>query len=355
MVLIWKIRKAGLMKWFICILLLCTFNSFGQIPPGYYDSASGLTGQQLRAALQSIIDDHQEQSYSSVWTYFKTTDDRADGKVWDMYSDIPGGNPAYTYTFVFDQCGSYSAEGDCYNREHSFPKSWFNDGTPMLTDLFHLYPTDGYVNGMRNNYPYGEVGTTTWTSTNGSKVGNCSYTGYTGVVFEPIDEYKGDFARTYFYMLTRYMSLVSSWNCDMISGNDFQGWAKSMLLEWDENDPVSQKEIDRNNTVFQIQDNRNPFIDHPEYAGLIWGSQALVNEPVKSDIRAWYANDAIHIQFDFKAEGRAEILNIVGQPLKSWQIRDNNIEEKLDLKDGIYILVIQHNTDRTVYKFLVSR
>ena len=254
------------------ILLLLPIFNFAQIPFGYYDDADGLEGENLRTALYNIIKDHNVESYNDLWTDFQTTDKKANGKVWDMYSIHADGTANYEYSFVSDQCGNYSGEGSCYNREHSFPKSWFNDASPMYTDLFHLYPTDGYTNSMRSNYPYGEVGSATWTSTNGSKKGNNVYPGYSGTVFEPIDEFKGDFARTYFYMVTRYKNIVSNWNSDMLTDDNLSTWATNMLMDWAEADPVSQKELDRNNNVYDIQNNRNPFIDHPEYICLIWGS-----------------------------------------------------------------------------------
>ncbi|HIC51232.1 MAG TPA: T9SS type A sorting domain-containing protein [Candidatus Marinimicrobia bacterium] len=244
---------------------------FAQAPEGYYDSAIGLEDEALRSELHQIIDEHQVQSYSSLWSHFQSTDKKPNGKVWDMYSDIPDGTPPYEYTFVSDQCGNYGSEGDCYNREHSWPSSWFNDDSPMRTDLFHLYPTDGYVNGMRSNYPYGEVSNPNWASLNGSKRGNNSTPGYSGTVFEPIDEYKGDFARTYFYMSTRYYTEDSGWeNNGMVNGADLKDWAVTLLINWHNEDPVSEKETDRNNAVYIIQQNRNPFIDHPEWADCIW-------------------------------------------------------------------------------------
>ena len=223
---------------------------------------------------------HPDRSYDNLWTDFQTTDSKPAGKVWDIYTDIPSGTPVYTFTFITQQCGVYSNEGDCYNREHSFPKSWFNDATPMYSDLFHLYPTDGKVNGMRNNYPYGVVGVPTYTSSNGSKLGNCVYPGYTGTVFEPINEYKGDLARTYFYMATCYENLIAGWQANDLNGNAvlngtahpaFETWFLNMLGEWSTADPVSQKEIDRNNAIYAIQGNRNPYIDHPEYIFSVWG------------------------------------------------------------------------------------
>lgn len=260
---------------FFSILLFALQPVFAQIPDGYYNDATG-TGYILKTQLYHIIKDHTSVSYTpGVWDAFYTTDVRLDGFVWDMYSDVPGGNAAYNYTFGTDQCGNYSGEGSCYNREHSFPKSWFNDAAPMYTDLFHLYPTDGYVNGKRGNYPFGEVGTINWESTNGSKLGTCNYPGYAGTVFEPIDEYKGDFARTYFYMVTRYENIITSWpGSDMLDGSSdkcFADWAIEMLMNWHNDDKVSEKELNRNKAVYEIQGNRNPFIDHPDFVARIWG------------------------------------------------------------------------------------
>ncbi len=250
----------------------------GQIPDGYYDSAQGKTGSELKTALYHITDNHTILSYSALWSAFEDTDKKSNEKVWDMYSDVPGGTPPYEYTFITDQCGNYGGEGDCYNREHSVPKSWFNDASPMYTDMFHIVPTDGYVNNRRGNYPFGEVGNASWTSLNGSKVGTSDYPGYTGTVFEPIDEYKGDFARAYFYMATRYENNIAGWNSPMLDETAypvFTEWALNLLMEWHEQDPVSAKEIARNNAIYQWQQNRNPFIDHPEFVNLVWGETEI--------------------------------------------------------------------------------
>ncbi len=261
-----------------CVLAVA---SYAQAPEGYYNPASGKSAAALKTALFGIIHNHNELSYGDLWTAYYTTDKRPDGKVWDMYSDVPNGTPSYVYTFGSSQCGSYSGEGNCYNREHSFPKSWFGDATPMYSDLFHLYPTDGYVNGKRSNYPYGEVGIASFTSTNGSKLGQCTFPGYTGTVFEPIDEYKGDLARGYFYMATCYEDKIAGWVANaeaqpLLAGNSypaFKEWMINLLLKWSRQDPVSQKEIDRNNAVYGIQGNRNPYIDHPELVEYIWGNK----------------------------------------------------------------------------------
>lgn len=238
----------------------------GTIPAGYYNSAEGLTGETLRGALHNIIDGHGSISYAALWTAFYTTDDKPNGKVWDMYSDIPGGTPPYEYTFGVDQGGSAGSEGTGYNREHSWPASWFNSLAPMYTDLFQLYPTDNDVNNRRSNYPYGEVSSPTWTSLNGCKLGQNTYPGYTGIVFEPIDAYKGDFARTYFYVTTRYFTEDAGWSSSPAATKcELAAWTKALLLEWNTQDPVSQKEIDRNEAIYAIQGNRNPFIDRPDF------------------------------------------------------------------------------------------
>lgn len=252
-----------------------------QIPSGYYNDATGLSGEQLQSALHNIIDNHNSISYSALWNAFTTTDNAGSNQVWDMYANCG-------YSFGSDQCGSYGGECDCFNREHSFPSSWFNDGSPMYTDLFQIVPTDGYINGLRANYPYGETSSASYTSGNGSKVGPNSIAGYSGTIFEPADEYKGDFARNYFYMATRYKDIIANWenynsNGDVVlDGTSFpvyESWFLDMIMTWHSDDPVSQKEIDRNNAVYAIQNNRNPFIDHPEYVDLIWG-EGLEPEPL---------------------------------------------------------------------------
>jgi len=247
------------------------------IPPGYYDSAAGLAGDDLRAALHEIIDDHTVLTYTYSWTAFHTTDDKPNGKVWDMYSDVPGGTPPYEYTFGVDQGGVGGVEGTGYNREHAWPSSWSGDEQlPKYSDLFTIYPTDNYVNNRRGSDPYGEVDSPTWTSLNGCKSGDCTYPGYSGAAFEPIDEYKGDFARTFFYITVRYYTEDAGWSGSaMTDGADILPWAVSMLLDWHEADPVSRKELERNGTVYTMQGNRNPFIDRPEFADLMYQAASV--------------------------------------------------------------------------------
>ncbi|MED5425773.1 MAG: endonuclease [Pseudomonadota bacterium] len=254
---------------------------------GYYASANGLSGYTLKTELYNIIKNHNTQSYGDLWTFYisYTSDSyyENDGSILDMYSENPNGSDAYSYTAGSDQCGSYSGEGSCYNREHAFPRSWFGGAvSPMNTDVHHVFATDGYVNGRRSSYPYGDVASATYTSSNGSKLGaGSSASGYTGTVFEPIDEFKGDFARAYFYMATRYENVIANWETNSTYGDAvlngtsdqvFESWFLTLLLSWHSQDPVSQKEIDRNDAAFNFQNNRNPFVDHPELVNNIWGN-----------------------------------------------------------------------------------
>ena len=248
----------------LLLLVLFGITTQAQIPNGYYNNANGKTGDELKIALHNIIKGHHVVSYNGLINAFAYTDCKPNGKIWDIYSNIE-------YSPSSGICGEYEQEGDCWNREHTWPQSWFNEQTTPRSDLFHVYPTDGFVNGQRSNYPYGEVNRPTYTSGNGSKLGPCVTSGYSGKVFEPIDEYKGDIARGYFYMSVRYYSEDSNWGTSgMTNKSEILPWAMTMLLRWSDEDPVSDKEIARNNAVYGYQNNRNPFIDHPEYARMIW-------------------------------------------------------------------------------------
>lgn len=330
------------------IFCLNAFLVLAQPPAGYYNGTAGLYGTALQLKLHNIIDDHTVVSYSSLPGYFQTTDKKSNGTVWDMYSDIPNGTPPYVYNFNADECGNYNGEGDCFNREHSWPKSWFNDLSPMYSDLFHLYPTDGYVNGKRSNYPYGEVGSTSWTSQNGSKLGDCNYPGYSDVVFEPIDTYKGDFARTYFYMSTRYYTEDAGWASNgMVNKSQLKPWALKMMMAWHTADPVSTKETNRNNAVYGIQNNRNPFIDHPEFVEQIWGENASTEDlagGVEVNIFPNPCSDKVSISTSNEARIQSiHLYNPSGATLLSFASK-NELEVVLDvstLAKGLYLIEVE--------------
>lgn len=252
------------------LLLAIAINASADIPSAYYRPAAGKKDAALKSALHQIIYSHTEvSSYNALPDYFKRTDvyppgNERYGQWWDMYGNIPIYLPNWS--------------GRLMNREHSFPKSWWGGSTdtPAYVDLFHLYPAEAEANQKKLNYPLGTVQTATFD--NGvSQVGYAT-TGQGGgaaQVFEPDDEYKGDFARTYFYVVTCYQNLHWRYTY-MVDNNTYptlNQWSANLLMKWHREDPVSQKEIDRNEEVYRIQANRNPFIDYPELAEHLWGTR----------------------------------------------------------------------------------
>jgi endonuclease I len=236
----------------------------------YYGSAIDwtATGATLKTALHDKIEAHTAGSYAGLWNIYKTSDIDSNGKIWDIYSN-------YRFTVSTAQCGNYSKEGDCYNREHLIPQSIFSEASPMVCDAHHIYPTDGKVNGARSDYPHGNVKDySVYKSTNNTQVGNGdSSSGYSGICCEPADDYKGDVARAYFYFVTAYQEKISGYSYASFAQNTYpslSSWAITTYLKWAYDDPVSQKEIDRNNAIYAIQGNRNPFVDHPEAAARVW-------------------------------------------------------------------------------------
>ncbi len=269
--------------------------------PAYYANANGKSGTNLYKALNTITNvGYTKLSYDGAITAYQKSDvyptdpNHPDyiagkgGQLWDMY-----GGCSFT---LGDECGNYNDECDCYNREHSVPKSWWGGSkNNMYSDIFHLVPTDGYVNNRRSAYAFGEVQNTTYTY-NGCKLGSSKSTITTdketllgtsatcsGTVFEPRDEYKGDFARGYLGMIAKYSNesySITSGSGSMIfeafKTTTHFGLTKYgivLLMKWHREDPVSQKEIDRNNGIQATQGNRNPFIDYPYLAEYIWGEK----------------------------------------------------------------------------------
>ncbi len=276
------------------VLVLYSFNLFTwAVDKSYYVSIDGESGKTLFDAIQSVsMVGYESLGYKGLWTAYQETDLKSNGKIWDMYSNC-------SFTYASDQCGNYSGECSCYNREHSIPKSWYGGTTSSPgCDIFHVVPTDGYVNGKRSNYAFGEVASVTY-SYDGSKLGSSKLITVTNTiagvsvtvnpnetVFEPIDEYKGDFARAYFGTMVRwangeYQAFTTGNGAVIFSSgytaSNYYGLTKygvALLMKWHRQDPVSQKEIDRNNGIQQTQGNRNPFIDYPCLAEYLWGNKS---------------------------------------------------------------------------------
>ncbi len=349
------------------ILFFLTFiTGFGQIPTGYYDSAQGLTGYQLKTTLFNIISNgHTPHSYGDLYTAYETTDTdyyyENDGTVLDMYSEKPNQAETYNYHHHNNTCGQYHSEGDCYNREHLLPQSIFNSASPMKSDAHFVVPTDGYVNNRRSSYPFGEVNNPTWTSMNGSKLGTNVTSGYSGTVFEPIDEFKGDIARMMLYVAVRYEDRVASWNnSDMLDGSSeqvFENWFLQLLMNWHRQDPVSQREIDRNNAVYNYQGNRNPFIDHPEYVAWIWDPNASLNAIENTRVVVYpnpVRNKEIHLNYNGNdLIKQVKIFDETGKMVFTRQANDFHTFQLSNLLPGIYLIKIYLNNNAFVVKKLI--
>ncbi len=337
---------------------ITTFGSAPGIPPGYYDAVGGLTCSSLKTSLYNIIKPavaNPNPTYTGLWGAYFITDDRLNDAtnktiVWDVYTDNPSGTECEsTFGSPYQDKGTAGTiECQRYNREHAFPQSWFASAEPMRSDMYIVYPTDKKVNGMRGNFPYGKVTSPTYTSNNGTKLGPNTYlTQYTGSAFEPIDEYKGDLARSTFYVATAYENNIAGWQAnsnanavlDGTSYKVFDDWYLKLMYQWHLQDPVSTKEIDRNNDIYMIQGNRNPFIDHPEYVALVWQCTGALpvtiidftaqknNETV---VLKWYATNETGFK-KYEIERSTDGTNfytigeVAGQNLANYSFTDNNL------------------------------
>ncbi|WP_080779131.1 endonuclease [Chryseobacterium phocaeense] len=282
------------MKKLLLPIILVSALISAQAPAGYYDGTTGLTGYALKTKLRDIISvKNINWNYGDLPNLYNQTDldkyyDHGPGNttiLLDIYSEIPSGADAYEYTSA-NLISSSGGEGLGYNREHAVPQSTFDSNYPMYSDLHFVIPTDAKINQLRSNYPYG-VGNSTvhYTFSNTSKIANSAIPNYvyTNRVYEPINEFKGDIARMLLYFAVRYEEKLPSFNYSTninpaIDRSALDGTAErafdpayiSMLLQWHLQDPVSQREIDRNNAIYSIQNNRNPFIDNPQWVNDIW-------------------------------------------------------------------------------------
>ena len=279
------------MKKSIIVLLaaLVTINTWA-VDVAYYNSLNGKSGSSLREAVTSLTFTKHTTQMGYNWVFEDI--DIVDGVVLDMYS---------TCSWTSSQQGkSYSGICDGYNREHTVPQSFFKEKMPQKGDRHHLFLTDGQVNNVRSNYPFGETdATNSWSGySNGDKAlgkfGTASYAySSSQKVYEPDDQYKGDIARAILYMVVRYATKsecrvgsgtqndypVTSWGGGMFSSSLSDNYglsdaAKQTFLKWHRADPVSKKEIDRNNGVEAKQGNRNPFVDYPCLVEYLWGNHA---------------------------------------------------------------------------------
>ena len=314
------------------ITLTSTNSNTSGIPTGYYDTVATQTCSPLKSILKwRTYPSLAPKTYGDLWTQYLVSDIKprevgpgtSASVIWDIYSDNPTGTDPYNFTpgpvangGQQDNGSSTSSEGVYYNREHSVPLSWFQGNTSNpgpATDYLHLYPTDKIVNAMRSNYIYGEVTSPTFTSQNGSKLGPNAFAGLTGTAFEPINEYKGDLARSFLYFITRYqdsMAIFLSGNTSTEVGQAFEPNVfpsadtpyLRLMRKWHAQDPVSQKEIDRNNAAYTYQGNRNPFIDHPEYVERIWGGSCTSLPVQLVSFKGALRGDKVVLTWEVKSE-----------------------------------------------------
>ncbi|MGL4332151.1 MAG: endonuclease, partial [Bacteroidales bacterium] len=331
----------------LCAFAGVFFTLYAQEPDGYYVQAEGSKKEQLKTKLSSIVNSGAKTiGYDGLWTAYKSTDLKEDGTYYDIYSTC-------TFSPGVKQCGNYKYVCDCHNREHTVPQSWFSKASPMVSDIIHVLPTDGKVNGQRSNYPYGECASGDKESEKAlGRLGACTFpTSYSGKVFEPDDEFKGDIARIYFYMATRYESKVGSWGGEAFGNGSYPGlkpWQIELMLKWHRQDPVSSKEIKRNNGVYSVQKNRNPFVDHPELAEHIWGTK--MNE-------IWNLTSSLDKVSDLKIYGYARSVKIEGVSsaisFKVYNVAGHVVKQGYAEEDcsvslpqsGIYIVSVQTNNN----------
>ncbi|WP_296150036.1 endonuclease [uncultured Flavobacterium sp.] len=373
-------------KLYTLLLLSFTAVGFSQAPANYYNSATG-TGYTLKTQLKAIITaGHIDRGYAGLWTTYATSDRdmgigyENDNTIVDIYSENPVGTDPYNFIYDINQCGTYTNEGDCYNREHLVPQSYFEDVTTdyTRTDAHHIVPTDGKVNNYRNNYAFGKVNTATYTSQNGSKLGPLLNSGYsagagTPVVFEPIDEFKGDVARCFLYFATRYEDQMDEFYASktlaqvpakaMFDGSInkvFSSTFLNILLTWNQQDPVSAKEMKRNNAIYTRQGNRNPYIDNNAYVTAIWGLPALSTQTFDALANvSVYPNPANNHRINIETEqilNEIQLININGQLMQ--EIKNPNAQNNTytleNLPSGFYFLKLASENQSTVKKIIVN-
>lgn len=381
------------------LVSLFTMIGFAQAPANYYNNATG-TGYALKTQLSAIISNgHVGQPYTTgLWGLYSTSLRDSyyenDNSLLDIYSENPNGADPYNYTSISQQCGNYNAEGICYNKEHLIPQSYFGGAVmPMYSDAHHVVPSDGKVNGWRDNLPFGPVAGTTSSpcnggatntpcnSQNGSKKGtnaNAGYSaGFVGTVFEPIDEFKGDVARSFFYFATRYETQMDAFFTAasnststpeviaMFDGSEnkvFSNTFLNILITWHLNDPVSQKEIDFNNAIYEFQGNRNPFIDNPGYVCQIWTVQCTSLSTDSFSLEnaiTVYPNPSNNNRINIQSEAildEIQLININGQIIQ--QVKSptfsNNTYTLDNLPQGFYLLRLSFNDQWITKKIIIN-
>jgi len=321
----------------------------GQIPPGYYDNAEGLSGDELKAALHNIIKGHTEYSYNDLRDFIlKNTDEDPNNP----------NNVILLYTGRSQAKNTFGGGANDWNREHVWAKSHggFGNNPPCGTDAHHIRPTDASVNSDRGNKDFDNGGTQHPEAT------GCYYTSTT---WEPRDEVKGDVARMIFYMAVRYEGDNGEPDLEVVdwvntSPNPEMG-KFSTLYQWHQQDPPDAFEIHRNEVIYGYQNNRNPFIDHPEYLIQIYEPTNAVNDIYYENELMVYPNPAsTSISFStaspLSKEGFVTIHNLVGQKVLEQSFSNEDKIQHMDvstLPNGLYLLTLKTDDRNYVEKFQI--
>ena len=346
------LQHIRLMQAFVLLWFALGLAAQGVNLEGYYEEAKGKADSELKTALHEIAAKGQKkQGYYAISRFFEQYDLTDDGLIWDLYAK--------------PRCSRWSGCG--LNREHSMPKSWFGISSGHEEDEFigcdyhNLYPSDSRANSAKSNYPLGE--TTGGTFDNGvCEVGSNTFPGYSGTVFEPADEYKGDFARTYMYMVTRYEDYATRWTStgtrSMLTNTTyptFSSYAVNLLMKWHRADQVSHKETDRNEAVYRVQGNRNPFVDYPELAEYLWGDKqgerwsytpfSLVRQP---------GDDLLHVQLERQPDGEVhyEVYGLSGVKMMAGTLPADGTLSVSSLPAGLYLLTAYADGVRYTGRFV---
>lgn len=338
-------------SFFLSYLFLIT-RAIAQVPSNYYQAAEGKSKAELKTALHEIIKPHTVLEYYGSRYSFRSTDWHPDGHYWDMYSNI--------------KRSSWTG----LNREHNMPKSWWStnpETTVAYTDLHNLYPSDKNANSAKLNYPLGLVSGSGTFSNGLVKVGTSAYPGYTGNVFEPADEYKGDFARDYMYMVTCYEDYAYNWRslgtASMLTNGTypvFKPYAISLLMQWHADDPVSPKETNRNDAVYSLQNNRNPFIDFPVLADYIWGKfvdsewKGGNDQPKAFRIRYNKADNSLTVDILHPEQAQYQIFSASGVMVKKGNPTTDSKIVLDGISKGLYIIVVYYDGKRQAEKFILG-
>lgn len=331
----------------VLISFLFCLPAFSQIPPGYYNSAEGLTGPSLKTALHNIIDNHTEYSYDDLRDFIlENTDEDPNNS----------NNVILLYTGRSQSKNSFGGGANDWNREHVWAKSHgdFGNNPPCGTDAHHIRPTDASVNSSRGNKDFDNGGT------QHNEATGCYYTDYT---WEPRDEVKGDVARMIFYMSVRYEGGSGEPDLEVVdwvnTSPDPEHGKFSTLYQWHQQDPPDAFEINRNNVIYSYQNNRNPFIDHPEYLIQIYDPTNAVNDVYINSIDVYPnpAKDLITIESPRLGQGVAEVsfINYMGQEVLKRTVRNNESLDIADFPEGNYILRLQQDGKYFTEKLSIVR